>query len=48
VAQPWNKGMEKIFKDAREIGIEENPNILRYDGKNRAELKERLKWAYDR
>jgi len=41
VAHPWNEGYAKG-------GKQEHPNILRYDGKNRSELKARLIQAYER
>lgn len=41
VAQPWNA-------DYAVGGKKEHPNVLRYDGTNREELRKRLRQAYER
>jgi 5'(3')-deoxyribonucleotidase len=41
VAHPWNEPYARG-------GAQEHPNVLRYDGANRDELRARLKWAYER
>ncbi len=41
VAHPWNEGFAKG-------GAQAHPSVLRYDGENRAELRQRLARAYER
>jgi len=41
IAHPWNEGFAKG-------GPQEHPNVLRYDGTNRRELREKLLRAYER
>jgi 5'(3')-deoxyribonucleotidase len=41
LAHPWNEGFAKGGRDER-------PNVLRYDGTNRDELREALRRAHDR
>lgn len=41
LAHPWNEGFKKG-------GLLEHPNVFRYDGTNRDELRQRLTAAYER
>lgn len=41
VAHPWNEGFAKG-------GSQEHPNVFRYDGKNREELRDRIRRAHER